>query len=382
MTIIEYGKRLSSLLALAVGLSFASGCPPAGEEGNGNGNWYDGGMPPAEQCLSPQEFAETTIYSSTTICPGTYRNVALKIAGDDITLQGKDVTLDGLLAGGTAIYAEGVSRLAVKGFTLKDYGAGVSLKDVKDSDIEITNYSTVGSGTAIGSERGLAIRITGGELNGNIYISGSSYEISKATIQKITTPNDPSTLNGLQVIENIIGDGMYIGGGGQGYVIKGNKVTGMIHIRNAGNVIIEDNAFQSGGISGEYLTTSTVKNNIVDGGGISVTALNGGSYRESHDVTIESNTVQNCHDGIEIGTSDGYAGRNINLLSNTVQQSNQKGIFFHASDSLLESNIVTENRFGLVMAGCSNTIKNNDLRNNEEGNSLTECSNTYEGNLE
>lgn len=393
---MNYLKNIASILALSASLGFTSGCKPAGEEGNGNGSGYDGGgMPPPEQCLSPEEFKETTIYSSTTICPGTYRGVTLKVMGDDIVLQGDSVTLDGLLAGGTAIRAENISRLHIKGFRFKDYGMGIDwYRNVKDSTIELNSYSNLsGGGTAIRSGEGLANRILGGNLEGDILLQGSSYEISNVSAGSVSgyIPdwyNASGVLNGVQITASTFSG--VIEFSGTGHVIKDNQVE-KICAEGMTNILLENNTVKTSVKNeegcfgfGQRSTIAiacndkcTIRGNVVESDPFpswqGLTIYGNGAI-------IESNIVRNFdHPYNNYGV--GVDGSNHDFIGNTVTD-NFSGVHFAASNSVISGNTITDNqKYGLYLDGCNNDVQNNDLQNNGEGNVLIndeDCPNNTE----
>lgn len=378
---MNYLKNLASIVALSIGLGLTPACKPTGEEGNGNGLGYDGGMPPPEeQCLSPEEFKETTIYSSTTICPGTYRSVVLRVTADDVTLRGQGVTLDGLFSSG-GIIAENVSRFNLDGFNLVNSG-GVSLSDVIDSTIKLTSYSHAQGGAAIDSRRGVAIRILGGEFTGDVYAQGNSYEIKDVQANKLideTTRRDYNCCNPSQGFLVQGGKFKEIDFSGSIQTIKEVEVENRMYFEDGSNILIEGNYLPGGEIV-NYNPETIIRDNIV--GGTIHTSSGGGN------VTIENNVVQNCS-GSGIGASGvqqvnygPFTGR-FNILNNTVQNCGVVGVRLYANDSLVEGNIINGNPIGLEVTWCNNTIRNNDLRNNEQSieDSDMTC-NTYEGNLE
>ena len=292
--------------------------------------------------------------------------VGIIIAVPNVVLDGKGKTLDGVdgtSSVGIRIYNAGMTlyNVVVKNVVLTDWGNGVFLTDVKNSQLEkVTASSNTGSG--ILAQNSIRNTIKTCTVTDNGIVGILLYENSDSN----TLTGNTATANALEgmriryssnndILNNKVLDNKNAGinlEGGRFNTVTGNTITG-----NKGDGI---RVYES---SGNTITKNTLKYNV---GGIT---LNPDSFNNE----ISQNTVQNStYNGILLMNN---ANNNM-VMGNTFDKNGNSGIrIVRSGENTVTGNYVRNNlQEGLYMwdtGTVSNVVVNNYFYNEKNNGVYT-----------
>ncbi|MGI6097000.1 MAG: right-handed parallel beta-helix repeat-containing protein, partial [Dethiobacteria bacterium] len=311
-------------------------------------------------------------------------DIAIKITADGVTVDGFTVTGANSSYEG-AVFLDRVEDCTIKNNTVKDNErSGIYMKQADNNTIEDNTIS--GNTLGIHLERASQ---TGKSCNHNT-IKGNTIENNSSTgISLNTSYGQVNAATGNEFLDNtIIGNGNYgfnIQGGVwvantiEGNTISGHQQYGIHNNGGAQNNTIKGNTIDDnnrGGYSGA---------GIQSGDGICLKnhdSFNFDETRATFGNTIESNTITNHWNGINLAGSTWFGNGDYwhyenTIKDNTISSNNGNGIVVKASiNNLIEGNTITGNsRNGIsfeeedptsshINGASDNTVKENKIVNN------------------
>ncbi|MDO8414195.1 MAG: pectinesterase family protein [Gallionellaceae bacterium] len=193
------------------------------------------------------------------VLPGTYvENVTLK-SYVHLKGAGREVTFIQSPNGNTAVNCNGITNVAISGFSLANSGEGISI--AYGTNVTIANNIISGNGTGIMNYYGSAVEITNNIISNNSFV-GLRLAYAQAAIKN-------NTITG-----NTYHGGIWVSYASAGTIIQGNVITnneqgiavyGTENIAPSQALVISDNTV--GSLTLDYPeTTALINHNTITGG--------------------------------------------------------------------------------------------------------------------
>jgi uncharacterized repeat protein (TIGR01451 family) len=343
---------------------------------------------------------DLVITQSVTLQPGTYaiedvnQDGVIQIAGDDITLDGTGVTLDGVNFGGYGIVMNGHTGLTLRNFTIQRFDYGVRVENATDVLIEGSDISGNRKDT---SSTWLDINVATPTYGGGVLF----LDVDHSTVQSNTLTHQSTGVELFSSHYNAILSNT-LSSGPAGNEAQQNSCWGVRLYTSTHNLIQGNQAdyvdrerygLSSGDSAGVLLVYHSDENQVIgnsfthSGDGFFIGNENGapsnhnyiagndGSYSPhnafettfSEGNVFESNIASHSHYGFWLGYS-----YNTQVISNEINDNSAVGVAIeHGHDNTIISNTIVSNPTGVRLwddatdnPSADYTIRGNTLTTN------------------